>query len=376
MIVVTNGFSVQRMSKQRFMFFAFVLVVVVSCGREPLDSLDPQLKKEGKKDKTIENRTPRETLEKLVFLRHDFGFLAPDSVSTCELSLLNDKLQPMSLESYKPSCRCISMEKMPDMIPPGERGTFVIKLDTSGKRGVTMERIVFFGKDTMVVAEVNAIVKALWADPDVIDLGDLVVGTVKEADAFVLAGGYPEARISSVTVDDNWLEVTQHVANTDEKTLSRKIKAIAKLSAEWTGADLPPGRISSRINIATDAVPDKSIHVRVLGHVLGKVTVVPSRLQFGKISPDKTVTRTCTLSFGAVTFDPRDIECSTEHEFVEAAIEFATSAEKEQFILSVTMETAQDGGDARLVRGAVRGKRKDTGTPIFSVPYVGYMGTR
>src|SRR5450830_1932234 len=130
------------------------LSLLASCERRPSD-VSAIVTKENKKESDVppssdgRGATPANPRH-VFFLKHDFGCVEPNVTSTCELVLRNDKECSLSFDSWVPACGCISCTRMPKSIAPSEQGTFVITLDTTGKRGMTKERIAFSSKRNSV----------------------------------------------------------------------------------------------------------------------------------------------------------------------------------------------------------------------------------
>jgi hypothetical protein len=312
--------------------------------------------------------------KQMFFLKHDFGYLEPNNVVTCTLSLKNDSDRNLLFDCSKPSCGCIWCKEMPNLIAPGIVGQFLIELDTTGKHGKTVERVLFSNKNDSVacVADVRAIVKGLWTEPGTLDMGSLSLGTPYKGKLCIFVAGCPKAKVKSVYVKDKWLKVTQHEVGTEKNTAARDIAAVSLLEIQWVGTGIPPGRVASEISVTMDIPPEKVIRVPVIGHVWGRVTVVPSPLILGQLVPGKPIIRTSTVSFSDDRLAFNKIELSTEYDFIEAVLKPIASDERNKCILIVTARRPKNV-NSQFICGVISGKDKNTGAIILSVPYVAHI---
>jgi hypothetical protein len=220
---------------------------------------------------------------------------------------------------------------------------------------------------------VHALVKGVWAEPKLLDMGNLCSGAPYKAEFCIFAAGYPEVKVKSVHVaDGRVVKVTQREAQTGKRTMARDIAAVAVLEVESAGTGVPPGRIASEISVAMDTTPEKVIRVPIIGHVLGAVTVVPSPLVLGLLIPGKPVQRTCVVSFNDTGLTLDRLKLSAEHDFVDAVLKPADGGERSKCVLLVTgrrpIRTT-----SQFIRGAIGGKDRRTGAIVLSVPYVAHV---
>jgi len=210
---------------------------------------------------------------------------------------------------------------MPKIIEPGETGIFELEFNTAGKRGNTPQQAVFWDtepKTLLVLADIGATVRAIWTDPEMFSLGNLSTSEPHRAKLYVMAAGYPDAKVTSVQCDAPWLTLTSKPVETSKELQSQSIRAIDYYEIEWTGKDTKPGNLTSKIEIHVQkGDEDKILEIPVTGYLSGDVEIVPSNVVFGRVTKNE-VLRTCTLTFKKPDIDAAKIQCTADHSYIQA----------------------------------------------------------
>ena len=345
-------------------FFSFFLCLSVSCKKQELLISSSQPK----------SVPVKSTLQKSYFLKHHFDDVNADEMLTCSLELKNESDKPMTFGFSSTSCgSCLSIKSMPQIIEPGEIGVFELEFNTTGKRGATPQHAYFWDtepKTLLVVVDITATIRAVWTDQEMISLGNLSTGEPHKAKLYVMAAGYPGAKVVSATTDASWLTLTSKPVETSKELKSQNIQAIDYYEVEWTGNDAKPGNLATKIMIQVqNGDEDKTLEIPVTGYLSGDVEIVPSNVVFGRVTQNKIV-RTCTLTFKKPDIDATKIQCFSDHPSVQTLLE-KDKGQSNQFSLTTKIVPPAEINES-LIEGTITGKDQ-SGEVLFSIPYIAFF---
>ena len=349
---------------------ALACLQLVSCKKR--ESTTPMLQNE-----QLSAVPARSALQKSFFLKHHFGEVNANERLTCSLELKNETDKPMSFGFSNTSCgSCLFVKSMPERILSGESGIFELEFDATGRRGATSKQAVFWDaepKTLLVLADVTATVRAVWTDPEMINLGNLSNNESKKEKLYVLAAGYPDAKVTSVQCDAPWLTLTSKPVETSRELRSQSIRAIDYCEIEWTGKGTVPGNLSSKIvfHVQKDdeSQEEQLLEVSVSGYLSGDVEIIPSNIVFGRVAQNEVV-RACTLTFKKQGIDVAKIKCTADHAYIQTS--FKESQEvSDQFILTTSI-TPPVEEENQLIEGTITGT-DESGEIIFSIPYIAFF---
>ena len=316
----------------------------------------------------------KSTLQKSFFLKHHFGDVDAGETLTCSLELANDTDKPLIFNHSSTSCGgCLFVKSMPKEIQPGESGIFELEFNTTGKRGATPQNAYFWDaepKTLLIVADVGATVRAVWTDPETISLGNLSLSEPHKAKLYVMAAGFPDAKVTSIQCDASWLTLTSMPVETSKELRTQSIQAIDYYEVEWTGKDTSLGNLASKIMINVQkGDEDQTLEVPVTGYLAGDVEIIPPNIVFGRVAQNEIV-RTCTLTFKKPNIDAAKIKCAADHSCIQVAFEKSKGG---QLVLTAKIIPSPDIAD-QLLEGEIVGIN-ESGEAIFSVPYVAFFDT-
>ena len=336
-----------------------------------------------KKQEAVTTPTPQKqqpapaksTLQKSFFLKHHFGEVDAGEQLACSLELKNDTEGPLFFNFSSTSCgACLTVKSMPEEIPPGEVGVFELEFDTTGRRGATPQNAYFWDaepKTLLAVADVGATVRAVWTDPEMISLGNLSTSEPHKVKLYVMAAGFPDAKVTAVECDAPWLTLTSKPVETSSELKAQSIRAFDFFEVEWTGQEATPGNLATKIvfHIQKDDT-EQTLEVPVSGYLSGDVDIVPATIVFGRVAKDEVV-RTCTLTFKKPGIEATKIKCSADHPNIQIA--FEKSGDSGEFTLTSRLSPATEITD-QLIEGKIIGTN-ESGEIIFSVPYIAFFDT-
>jgi len=316
----------------------------------------------------------KSTLARSFFLKHHFGDVNAGEVLNCSLELKNETDKPMPFGHSSTSCGgCLHVKTMPQEILPGETGIFELEFNTTGKRGATPQQATFWDaepKTLLVLADIGATVRAVWTDPEMISLGNLSTSEPQKAKLYVMAAGFPDAKVTSVQCDAPWLTLTSKPIETSKELKSQSIKAIDYYEVEWTGNGAKPGNLSSKLVFHVQKGDEEQVvEVPVSGYLSGDVEIVPSNIVFGRVTTNE-ISRTCTLTFKKPNIDVEKIKCTADHPYIQVSFEKSNEGTNRFMLTSRMTPTAE--GENQLIEGTITGTN-ESGEVIFSVPYIAFF---
>ena len=172
----------------------------------------------------------RSTLERSFFLKHHFGVVDAGVRLSHSLELKNETDTPIRFGFSSTTCgSCLFVISMPEEVLPGETGIFELEFDTTGRRGETPQQALFWDAEPrtlLVLADVSATVKAVWTNPETINLGNLSTSDSQQTRLHVLAAGLPDAEVTLVQSEAPWLTVTSQPVETSRALSSQNVRAI------------------------------------------------------------------------------------------------------------------------------------------------------
>jgi len=345
-------------------FFSLFLCLSVSCKKQEQSAASSPPK----------SVSVKSTLQQYYFLKHHFGDVNADEVLTCSLELKNETDKPMSFGFSSTSCGgCLSVKSMSKMIESGETGVFELEFNTTGKRGTSPQHAYFWDaepKTLLVVADITATVRTVWTDPEMIGLGNLSSSEPHKTRFSVMVAGYPDAKVASAITDAPWLTLTSKPVETSKELKSQSIQAIDYYEVEWTGNDAKPGNLATKIMIQVqNGDEDKTLEIPVTGYLSGDVEIVPSQLVFGHVIQNEVV-RTCTLMFKKPNIDTTNIQCFSDHLYVQTLLE-KDKGHSNQFSLTAKIVPPVEITES-LIEGTITGKDQ-SGEVLFSIPYIAFF---
>ena len=313
----------------------------------------------------------KSALKKSFFLKHNFGNVREGEILTCRLELENDTEEPIHFKHSQVSCgACVSVKSVPDEILPGEKGTFELEFDTSGRKGETKQQALFWDaepKTVLAMADLSAVVQACWSEPNSVSLGNVSASEAVKTRIVVWSAAFPDAAVLSVQPNVPWLKTGPlSEATSDNET----VRPIGLFELEWDGSGTEPGELNGEveIKIGLGNGEEQTLVLPVHGYLAGDVEILPPSIVFGNVATEKVV-RTCRLSFVKGDIDVSGISCITGHSAINVNLS-PVQGENGVFELTAVWDSSVESS-AGLAEGVIEG-RDASQRPIFKIPYTAY----
>lgn len=246
----------------------------------------------------------------VVVLEHDFGVVAPQSLSTHTFSVHNDTRHDWTLDrTVRPSCSCTVVYPASDVVPAGGDANFGLAYRAPSRNLDAHQRTwLHFMEPSAprVQLEVSARVRRpATVEPDAVRFQKVGLGETAEQAAFLLNYSQNDWNLPVVGERPRWVHAAIDAIDANE-TPSRfdDARQAWRLTIQIDTSTFAPGRHAGQLELATD-VGDVQVGVDV--DTLRALRVIPERLFFGSIPPGEEVSSRVTVHFTADSA-PRDGE--------------------------------------------------------------------
>ena len=213
-------------------------------------------------------------------LKKDFGPVPRGPLLQHSFKITNHTKNVVTISSVRVSCGCVSAVVVKGTLQPGESTQLIANMDTTRFTGVRAVTI-FVQFSQPALEEVRLVVQSdMRADfsitPGALSFGQAKKGSTPSASVTVTFHGRPDARITKVKADSNYVQpsLTELRRNDAEVVYS--------LSAKMR-ADTPVGRWFTDVWLESSLPGLQAIRVPVTVEIQPPLTVSPATLQLGSI---------------------------------------------------------------------------------------------
>lgn len=236
---------------------------------------------------------------------HDFGSVARGAKAEYRFKFQNIYKEDIHIVGVRSSCGCTSAEVTTNTLKTWEEGEVVATFNTRsflGQRSATITVTIdrpYYGE---VQLNVSGYIRSdVVFDPGVVNFGELEQG----------AGGEVKVRVNYAGRSD-WEIVDVRSANTNfEVELDepqRRAGNVAYTMNVRLKPDAPAGYLNDQLMIITNDGTRQAIPLAVEGRIRSALTVSPSPLILGVLTPGETVTKK-VLVRGKTPFRIVNVEC-------------------------------------------------------------------
>ena len=223
---------------------------------------------------------------------HDFGTVARGSKAQFRFKFNNPYLEPAHVAAVRSSCGCTTAEISKADLKTWETSDIVATFNTNAFLGVHSATVtVTFDKPypAEVQLQVNGtILSDVLLQPGMADLGSIDAGQTAEKKITLTHTGRSDWTISDVQSANTNFEV-----EVNEKSRSAGI-VVYDLIVRLKPSS-PPGYINDQLFLVTNDPESAQIPIDVVGHVVADVTVSPTSLALGTLTPGQQVTKNIVI---------------------------------------------------------------------------------
>lgn len=224
---------------------------------------------------------------------HDFGHLARGAKAEFAFELQNLYEEEVHIADVRTSCGCTTPTVTKSTLKTWEKGAIVATLNTRsyvGQRNATITVVI----DRPFYAEVQLnIAGNIHSDvdfqPGTVAFGDVEQGAVGTQEIVVTYRGHANWQITDVRSANSHLEVELSDPMRQGGQVSYRMMVRLK-------PDAPPGTLQDQLTIVTNDQRLPHVALQVEGRVAPPLTISPSPLLFGTLTPGQTATKQLVLT--------------------------------------------------------------------------------
>jgi hypothetical protein len=223
---------------------------------------------------------------------HDFGTLARGAKAQFQFKFTNPYVEPAHIAAVRSSCGCTSVEKPEKEIKTWESADITANFNTNAFLGVHSATItVTF--DRPFPAEVQlqvsgTILSDVVMQPGLVELGTIDAGQAVEKKVVLTHTGRSDWSISDVQSANTNFEVEVNENRRANGSVVYDLLVRLKPTS-------PPGYINDQLFLVTNDAEAPRIPIEVVGRVVADVTVSPTSLALGTLTPGQSVTKNIVI---------------------------------------------------------------------------------
>lgn len=272
---------------------------------------------------------------------HDFGHVARGAKAEFAFEITNLYEEEVHIAEVRTSCGCTTPTITKQTLKTWEKGAIVATLNTRsfvGQRSSTLTVVI----DRPYYAEVYLTISGyIHADvdfqPGVVSFGDVDQGAAAEQEIAVTYRGRTYWQILDVRSANTHLEVELSEPRRQAGLVSYRMLVRLK-------DDAPAGLLQDQLTLVTSDPRMPTVSLPVEGRVVPPLTLSPSPLLLGNLSPGQQVTRQLVLT-GKQPFCVLDVAADVE----SLQVRTPAQAAKKVHILPVQVTAPQQAGEFRGV---------------------------
>jgi hypothetical protein len=284
---------------------------------------------------------------------HEFGTVARGSKTEFEFKLKNIYLEDVHIADVRSSCGCTRPSIVKPTLKTYEEGAILASINTaafSGQKGATVTVTI----DRPVFAQVQLHVRCYICDdvllqPESLQFGTVRQGTVAEREIVVSSTGLDFVDVQSAN---------PHLSAKLSRTPSSFGQMVYRVRVALAKA-APAGYLNEHLVLVTNDPSRPQIPVRVQGLVASTISLSPSRLDLGVVSPGEKVVKQVVVR-SEKPFRILRVTTADQRFRVDAAdndaprkvylipVTFTAGEKAEQIMQTIHIQTDLEDGSAEL----------------------------
>ena len=224
---------------------------------------------------------------------HDFGHVARGAKAEFAFEVQNLYEEEVHIADVKTSCGCTTPTVTKNTLKTWEKGTIVATLNTRsfvGQRTSTLTVVIdkpFYAEVALNIS--GTIHSDVDFTPGSVTFGDVEQGAASEQEILVTYHGRGPWQINDIRSASNHLEVELNEPMRQPGQITYKMLVRLKAGA-------PPGLLNEQLTVVTSDKSMPSITLPVEGRVAPPLSISPSPLLFGTLTPGQSATKQLVLT--------------------------------------------------------------------------------
>lgn len=296
---------------------------------------------------------------------HDFGSVALHAEVVHRFAFKNIYQEEVEIASAQSNCGCTKVSVSRRVIPSGEMGEIIARVDTSGKEHTKRRRAtitVVFNRPA--VAEVQLQVQTyirsdVGFEPGTVDFGTVSQGRNLTKKVYLQYEGSPGWALTSIRKTSNTIKA-------EAREVRRQGGQVLYEIDVSLVDDAPPGYLNGLLRFTTNETNSTatSIFLPIHGLIMEPLTAKPSCFQLGVVHPGEKLTKNLVIR-GAKPF--RIVQVSSP----DSRIRFLVADDQSPVhVIPVTFTAGAEVGDIKQV---ISIKTDQTELPGLEVDVTGFV---
>jgi len=296
-----------------------------------------------------------------------FGDANPGAIIQHTFLFRNTTTKPIALDKVQPNCSCVNIRSFTKIVPPREKGTLAIALDTTGMLGYITKSIAVAIRDApkkkplflAITGEVS-LTGNILLKPSEIYLPKMVKGSSVRKILTIRRIGYDNLNLRNIKCDSPIVAakiLPPHSSNSKQARVEVTIQAPKAL-----------GTFHYEITFYTDHPDYPTAVVPVYGNVVTHIRIHPTNLIFTLMAGNDKLKKTITVN--SSTKKPFTItSAATDIDNIVASAK-PTDEDHTKWQITLTNKRSLHSG---IIKGNIFVETDDADTPRLSIPLSGLV---
>ncbi|MDO5566255.1 MAG: DUF1573 domain-containing protein, partial [Planctomycetia bacterium] len=280
------GYIMTRKQSRNYCIVLFVLAMFLPVSREALAQYAPQPEQWAVK-MFSELGTER---------THDFGSVALHAEVVHRFAFKNIYQEDVEISSAQSNCGCTKVTVSRKVIPSGETGEIIARVDTSGKEHTKRRRAtitVVFNRPSLaeVQLQVQTYIRSdVGFEPGTVDFGTVSQGRNLTKKVYLQYEGNPGWALTSIRKTSNTIKA-------EAREVSREGgRVLYEINVSLVD-DAPSGYLNGLLRFTTNEANSAttSIFLPIHGLIMEPLTAKPSCVQLGVVHPGEKITKNLVI---------------------------------------------------------------------------------
>lgn len=225
----------------------------------------------------------------------DFGVVATGAECKTQLKVTNKYVETIQITGVSTGCRCAQASTTIKDLPSGQTGIIEVSMDTrnfSRKRdSVVMISVYEPSKGALATVRIPVSVYIrtdVVVEPGAVNFGTVDLGQPRELKLSVAYAGRPDWKILQVQNRNPNIEAVAKEIGRGGQRVDYELLVTLKPTA-------PAGVIRETLTLVTDDANNPHVPIPVFAQVESDITVTPSSVNFGTVSPGQVKMQTIVI---------------------------------------------------------------------------------
>lgn len=230
----------------------------------------------------------------------DFQVIKDDKKISQDFTIANPTDKPVSLTPLPSSCGCVAVFADQPIVAPGKSSTLSVAFTPRGYRGKFQWEVKIAtdlpGNPTIVIPLQAYILRDAMLSEDKIDFGIFNKGKAKSKTIWLVCRQHPKFTLKKASCDVKGFDIQFKEVEKIEGFYPHPLRGY-RIDIS-TNDKIVYGKNHGKVDLETHIPGHKEMHVHLLAHAVGEITIAPEYLSFGVIRPGQVQERRILVYHG------------------------------------------------------------------------------